>query len=62
MQTESVTMALHIGSGPLHVYQSVYTVQGVGHVGDVTVGTTAPGVLPCQGGTGVVTLVGTSGV
>jgi hypothetical protein len=55
-------MELHIGWGPLHVCQSGHKVQGVGHVGDVRAGTTAPAVLPCQGGTGVVILVGTSDV
>lgn len=55
-------MELHIGWEPLHVCQSGHTVQGVGHVGDVTADTTAPAVLPCQGGIGVVTLVGTSDV
>lgn len=53
-------MELHTGWGPLHVCQSGHTVQGAGHVGDVTAGTTAPAVLPCQGGTDVVNLVGTS--
>jgi hypothetical protein len=53
-------MELHIGWGPLHVCQSGDIVQGVGHAGGVTVGTTAPAVLTCQEGTGVASLAGTS--
>lgn len=54
-------MELHTEWGPLHVCQNGDTVQGVGHAVDATVGTTAPAVLPCQGGTDVVSLAGTSG-
>jgi hypothetical protein len=54
-------MELHTEWGPPHVCQSGDTIPGVGQAVDVTVGTTAPAVLPCQGGTDVVSLAGTSG-
>ena len=54
-------MELHTEWGPLHVCQNGDTVLGVGHAVDATVGTTAPAALPCQGGTDVVSLAGTSG-
>jgi hypothetical protein len=53
-------MELHTEWGPLHVCQNGDTVLGVGHAADVTVGTTAPAVLPCQEDTDVVSLAGTS--
>ena len=54
-------MELHTEWGRLHVCQNGDTVLGVDHAADATVGTTAPAVLPCQEGTDVVSLVGTSG-
>lgn len=53
-------MELHTEWGPLHVCQSGDTILGAGHAADGTAGTTAPAVLPCQGGTDVVSLAGTS--
>jgi len=54
-------MELHTEWGPLHVCQNADTVLGVGRAADAIVGTTAPAVLPCQEGTDVVSLAGTSG-